>query len=419
MKILLLHQQFLSPGEGGGTRFNELTELWGRAGHEVTVLAGTVNYATGKTREKYQGRWLTKENPSPGVTVLRCAMADAYSGGFITRLAGYFSFMFSSLLAGLTTAGRQDVVVASSPPLFSGLTGAVLARLRRIPYIFEVRDLWPESAIAAGVLHNPILIKLSKMMEAAIYRLASKIVVLTPAFRDELCSRGIPASKLVVIPNAADFARLEEITSDFDLSGFRREHGLENRKVAIYVGAHRKANHLIQVVEAAEELRHRQDILFLLIGGGDRREPLIEEVKKRGLEDTVRFQGPMPKSEVLRYILASDVGMSVLKKADTFTTVWSNKTFDYMACARPVLMVIDGVSRHLVETVGCGVYSPPEAPSQLAQNVERLLDLEPDRLRELGEKGYDYALKHFNRKVHAREYLQLLRELVEGGRKAR
>ena len=413
MKILLIHQYFLEKDDGGGSRFNEMTRTWAEAGHEVTVLAGMVHYTTGKKRDRYRGKFTYRDAYGPGVTVWRSHVSEAYNVNFLGRLWAYFSFVFSSIWAGLfKVRGKHDVILVTSPPLFVGITAWVLSLLKRTPFVFEVRDLWPESAIDTGVLQNGFIIRLAYWFEGFIYRRAKLINVLTPAFRDKLIrEKGVPPEKVLFIPNAADFSLSDSLLNGrFDREEFRRRHGLTGKTVITYVGAHGVANHLIQVLDTAELLRDT-NVLFQLIGAGMRKPHLVEEARRRGL-DNVKFVDPVPKSEVFEYILASDFGTSVLKRVDTFKTIYSNKTFDYMSCQLPILMVIDGVSRELVETAGCGVYVEPENPADFAAKIRAYLEVPAEERHAQGLSGYRYAKQHFDREVLAQQYLAAMERVA-------
>jgi len=227
---------------------------------------------------------------------------------------------------------------------------------------------------------------------------------LTPAFRDKLIlDKKVPAKKVIFIPNAADFSLAEKVQQDFDAVAFKKELGLSDKFVITYVGAHGVANHLIQLVEAAEKLTET-NIVFQLIGAGMRKEALIEEVKKRNLSNVI-FRNPVPKQEVFKYILASDAGASVLKKVDTFKTIYSNKTFDYMSCKRPVFLAIDGVSRQLVNDAKCGVYVDPENSKAIAKGAKALSNMSAVDINQMGENGYTFAKLHFDRDDLAKEYI--------------
>ena len=412
MRILLIHQYFLEKNDGGGSRFNEMTKTWTSQGHEVTVLAGMVHYATGKKESKYKGKFtLYDKQFYNGVDVLRCHVSESYNSSFLGRLWAYFSFVFSSIYAGLfKVKGNHDIILVTSPPLFVGITAYVLSFFKRIPFVFEVRDLWPESAIDTGVLKSKIIIKFAYWFEAFMYKKATLINVLTPAFRTKLINKGVPEEKVIFIPNAADFSLAEAVQNDFSELEFKKEIGLEGKFVITYVGAHGVANHLIQLLDTAELLRET-NVVFQLIGSGMEKQMLMEEKEKRQL-DNVIFRDPVAKAEVFKYILASDMGASVLKKVDTFKTIYSNKTFDYMSCKKPTLLAIDGVSRELVEEADCGIYVEPEDPEEIASGIRKALSNQ-ERLIEMGQNGYDHAIKHFDRGVLAKKYVTYMESILK------
>ncbi|MFZ4543207.1 MAG: glycosyltransferase family 4 protein [Saprospiraceae bacterium] len=414
LNILLIHQYFLEDGDGGGSRWNEMCRMWNEDGHRITVLAGMVHYNSGLKAERYKGKFTFVDKKNDRLTVIRSHVSEAYNVSFLGRLWAYFSFVFSSLYAGFfKTRGKYDVIIVTSPPLFVGITAYFLSLFKRIPFVFEIRDLWPESAIDTGVLKNGLIIKMAFAFESFIYRKSKLINVLTPAFRSTLIeNKQVPANKVVLIPNAADFALSEELLQTFDVEGFRKEHNLNNRFVITYVGAHGVANHLIQAVDTAEILRKSHpEVLFLLIGEGMEKAMLKKEVEKRGIADSIRFIDAVPKKEVFKYILASDVGTSILKKVDTFKTVYSNKTFDYMSCKKPIFMLIDGVSRELVEDAQCGEYIEPENPQLFAQVIEKYLS-QSVSLQKMGENGYAYAHLHFDREVLSEKYISIVKNVI-------
>ncbi len=411
MNILLIHQYFLEENDPGGSRWNEFTRVWTEQGHTVTVLGGMMHYNGKEKIAEYKGRHFVKKQQG-NVTVWRCHVSEAYNKHFIGRLWGYFSFMFSSLYAGLFKAkGKFDVVIVTSPPLFVGASGYLISRLRGMPFVFEVRDLWPESAIDTGVLTNKLVIKLAYWVEGFIYKRAKLINVLTPAFYAALRDKKrIPESKLIQISNAADFSLSEKLLREFDRTAFRKEHDLTGRFVITYVGAHGVANHLEQLLDAGDALADT-NVLFLLIGQGMEKDRLMKLAEKRKVNN-VRFLDAVPKAEVFRYILATEMGASVLKKVDTFKTVYSNKTFDYMSCKKPILMAIDGVSRELVEAAGAGCYVEPENASEYDRVIRGYLD-DPQRLEREGENGYRYAKENFDREVLAKKYVDYISKIVK------
>ena len=188
MRILLIHQYFLEKEDGGGSRFNEMTQVWSDNGHKIIVLAGMVHYTTGKKCDKYKGKFIYKDNNFyKNVDVIRSHVSESYNINFLGRLWAYFSFVFSSIYAGVfKIKGKFDIIVVTSPPLFVGITAYILSKIKRVPFVFEVRDLWPESAIDVGVLKSKVIIRCAYWFEKFIYKNAKLINVLTPAFRDKL-----------------------------------------------------------------------------------------------------------------------------------------------------------------------------------------------------------------------------------------
>lgn len=410
MRILIIHQYFLGAGDAGGSRFNQFARYWSEAGHDVTVLAGTVHYATGKKAPAYKGHFLVRETAPGGVRVVRCHVSEQYNVSFLGRAWAYVSFTLSSLWAGLTAVPRPDVIVATSPPLTVGMTALALRVLTGVPYVFEVRDLWPESAIDAGVLTNPVMKAVGYAMEWLAYCGASRVNVLTPAFEEALVTRkGVSRKRISMIPNGADLDIMRPGPKDNEV---RRRLGLEGKFVVSYFGAHGCANRVGQLLDVAEDLqRSHPDVCIMLVGDGMEKPMLVDDAKRRGLDNVV-FVDAVPKDQVSDYVNASDACTAVLMKNDTFKTVYPNKVFDYMSCKRPIIIAIDGVARKLVEDAGAGLYVEPENPGAFIDAVLALKG-DRDRMAEMGESGYHYVRQHYSRKGMAEKYLAVLARLVD------
>jgi glycosyltransferase involved in cell wall biosynthesis len=411
MRIILIHQYYLEKDDPGGSRFNEITKIWAENGHKIDVLAGMVNYTTGLKPKKYKGKILHTEKYHENIKVVRCHVSEAYNKNFLGRFWAYWSFVFSSLYGSIRfIKGKHDIIIATSPPLFVGISAYLIGLSRRIPLIFEVRDLWPESAIDTGVLRNKLIIKLAYWFEKFIYKKSKVINTLTPTFKKHLIERkNVPKEKLIMIPNAADFSIVNNSLTNFNREEFRKERNWEDKLVVIYVGAHGIANHLIQVIETAEILKNT-NIHFVLVGDGMQKPELIKETNLRKLKN-VEFISPQSKTNIFKFIKASDIGASVLKKNDTFKTVYSNKTFDYMACKIPVLMVIDGISRQLIEKAQAGIFIEPENPQDFAEKIMIYHDNAEFRQKH-GNNGYNYALNNFDRKSLAEKYLNQINSII-------
>lgn len=412
MHILLIHQYFQEKDDPGGLRWNEMTRIWAKKGHKITVIAGMTHYTKGIRNPKYDKKYVFEDAFSENIKVIRTHVSDSYNNNFKGRLRAYFSFVFSGIFGGLFRAREKyDLIIVSSPPLSVGFIALILSFFKRIPILFEVRDIWPESAIETGIIKNKLLIRLSYKLERLIYKKAKLINVVTPAMKDVLVQqKGIPAEKIICIPNAADFAIADDLKLNFDRSVFRKKLGIDDKLVLCYVGAHGFANHLIQLIETAELLTD-EPVVFILIGDGMQKNMLIHAAKDRKLNNILFFDS-VAKAEALKYILASDIGISVLKKIEIFKTVYSNKTFDYMACKKPILMAIDGISKELIEISGAGTFVTPEDPIDFANKVKYYLQ-NKELITSQGENGYHYAKKHFDREKLSRSYLQLIEQLLQ------
>lgn len=403
MNILVLHQYYLAPGDPGGSRFNELAALWAADGHDVTVIAGNLNYATGRRTPGTEGRWITRQQDG-AVALVRAHVPSTYNAGLSGRLWAFAGFTLSASTAVLRQS-RPDVVISTSPPLNIAVPGAVAARFRfgRVPWVFEVRDLWPESAVTTGVMRpRAFLTRFLYRLEAWAYRKADRINVLTPAFRHDIIARGLaPADKIFFVPNGVDVDVFRPGPRD---NARRQELGWGQDFVALYAGAHGRANALHQLIDAAERLRGQPHIRIVSAGDGPELPGLREAAKAKDLSN-IEFIGSQPKDRMPDLINAADAGLAVLQANPTFKTVYPNKVFDYMACARPTVLAIDGVARELVcDEARAGLFAEPENGAAIASC---LLELASDAARAsaLGTSGRAWVVQNASRSALARRYL--------------
>lgn len=404
MKILIIHYFFLAEGDPGGGRFNQFAKQWIEDGHEVTVIAGTVNYMTGLK----SGRgWVKREKINDSLTVFRCFLAASYNKNFLGRIWSYFSFIFSALWAGIINAGKADIVIASSPPLFVAIPGYIISKFKKSYLIFEVRDLWPKFAIDMGILKNKQMIKISQFLERFIYDKADLINVLTPAYKDHILeNKAILSEKIVYLPNAAD---LDMFHLDSKNNWVRKKHNWHNKFIFLYIGAHGPANDLRQIIEAAELLKDIEDIIFVFVGDGLEKKDLIELAKSKKLLN-VEFLNAVNREIVVDYINASDVCMASLKSC--FVTTFPNKVFDYMACGKPMLINIDGICRDLVvNQARAGIFANPDNPIELKEKILYLYN-NPSILKEFGLNGYNFVKINYNRRDIAFKYLNYMKQLL-------
>lgn len=408
MRVLYLTQYF--PPEIGATqtRAYEMAQGLKRAGHEVTILTEFPNHPTGIIPPEYDGLWTSRETLD-GLDVFRVWVKTSPQKNFKSRMAFYLSYMFMAAWAGVfLLRGRYDALYATSPPLFVGGAALAISYLRRIPLFFEVRDLWPESAVQLGELNNKTALKLATWLEEACYRRARHIVVVTEGFKQNLVARGISAAKISVIPNGANTDLFQPVPPSPDL---RRELGLAPEQfVVAYTGLHGLAHGLETVLHTAEILRHETDITFLLVGDGPCKPDLQALAAELDLPNVI-FHPAVAEHDLPAYVSVADAGLDVRRKIGISTMTLPVKMFSYMACERPVLLAIEGEAIDVIEASGAGLVVPPEDASALAEAVLFLRDNPAQRLA-YGQHGRDYVTEHYSRQKLAARLTQLLQEKI-------
>jgi glycosyltransferase involved in cell wall biosynthesis len=404
MHILLIHQTFVSPEEAGGTRHFELMSRLVQSGHRATIVASNLSYLSGQ--KCVEGSRLVTEQRMDGICVLRAYTYPSLHRSFIWRVVSFLSFMVTATWAGWK-AGKVDLVMGTSPPLFQTISAWIVTCLRRRPLLLEIRDLWPEFGIDLGVLKHPLIIWLARRLEMFVYRRATHMLVNSPAYRDYLISKGVPRRKISFIANGVDPALFHPST---DGGRLRKELRLDGKFVVTYAGALGISNDIETLLKGAAELREQDDIHFLLVGDGKERGNLESLAAHLKLAN-VTFTGAMPKRRMPEVLAASDVCVAILKNIRMFTTTYPNKVFDYMAAGRPTILAIDGVIRQVVEAAGGGIFVPPGDWLGLGSAIRRL---HSDRAagRAMGERARCYVEKHFNRAQQADQLCGLLERLT-------
>jgi colanic acid biosynthesis glycosyl transferase WcaI len=411
VKILYVSQYFPPEMGAPAARVSELSRYWAKEGHEVTVLTGFPNHPTGVIPPEYRSKFrrLVIREHVDGVNVVRSWLLPFPNRKAYERMLNYSSFCVSSAGTGVFLP-RPDVVIATSPQLLVGLSGWWLARSKRAPFIFEVRDLWPESLVAVGMgRENSFMHRSLSKIAGFLYRNCDRIVVVTPAFKDYLIEHWeVPAEKVFIIENGVE----QSLFSPYGENDLRKELGVEDKFVVCYVGTMGMAHGLETLVEAAARLRDTApQVLFLLIGEGADKERISAMAQSRGLTN-LRFIDQQPREKIPAYICASDACLVLLKKTDLFKTVIPTKMLEFMSCARPVILGVDGQARKIMEEAQAGIFVEPENAADLMQAVTRLLA--DSELREtLGRNGRRHVLRHFSRKHTARAYLEVLEGLID------
>jgi glycosyltransferase involved in cell wall biosynthesis len=390
MHILLIHQAFAALDEPGGTRHHELARFLASRGHTVTIIASPVSYLTGSALKPASPSRET--GAGTGVRVIRVYTYQALHRSFVHRFFSFFSFMVSSFFAGLGVK-HVDLVWGTSPPIFQGVTAWLLARLKRVPFLFEVRDLWPAFAIAVGALKNPTLIRMTLWLERFLYTHADRVMVNSPGYVTHVSQHG--AKRVELVPNGADPDMFDPASHG---DAFRSANHLEDKFVLLYAGAHGLSNDLGVVLEAARILQVGSDpfnVNFTFLGDGKEKPALQKQASEMGLAN-VLFLPPVPKHEMSAALAGADACLAILKPIEEYKTTYPNKVFDYMAAGRPVVLAIDGVIRDVVESAHCGIFAQPGNPTVLAQAIQEL-GADRSASRRMGMAGRKYLEEHFSR----------------------
>jgi glycosyltransferase involved in cell wall biosynthesis len=393
MHVLIIHQAFASAAEAGGTRHYEFARHLIEQGHRVTVVAGQVTYMTGAAAPNTPAG-------EPGLTIIRPYTLRALHKSFVHRAVSYVGFMLSSFVAALRVRD-VDVVVGTSPPIFQGATALVVARVKRVPLVFEVRDLWPDFAIELKVLRNGLIIAAARWLERCLYKRADRLLVNSPGFIPHV--QTVSGRTPTLIPNGADASSFSPEQTGRD---FREQWSAGQRFVALYAGAHGTANSLETILEAASLLRDAKDILFVLIGDGKEKAALEASARSAGLAN-VRFEPAQSKEAMPDVVAAADVCIATLRDIPLFRTTYPNKVFDYMAAGKPTLVAIDGVIRQVIEESGGGVFVPPGDARALSDALIRLANDRAACTR-MGGRAREFVLRRFNRKDQAQSFCALL-----------
>ncbi len=409
MRILFLTHYYPPEVNAPANRVHEHARVWVEEGHEVTVLTGIPNHPLGVLFAGYENRG--QEERIDGVRVVRTWMYITPNSGFVKRIANYLGFMFTALFASLRLE-RPDVVVATSPQFFCGIAGALVAKLKRRPFVLEVRDLWPDSIVQLGQLENPAIIRFLETVETWLYRSASAVVVLTQAFARHVEARGVAAERIELVYNGIDASAFHPRPRD---SALLESHGLADAFTVAYVGTLGLAHGLVQVLDAAELLKDRMpDLQLVFIGDGADRARIEAEARRRGL-DRVHFTGLLPRDEVPAWLSSLDVLLVVLRDLAVFETVIPSKIFEYLALERPIVLAAPraGEIREMVERADVGLAIDPEQPTLLAEAIARIRD-EPEAAAARAKRGRDWVMDGFRRDVLARRMSKRLTSVVEG-----
>ncbi|MBU1701300.1 MAG: glycosyltransferase family 4 protein [Candidatus Eisenbacteria bacterium] len=411
MHILYLAQFYNEPTDPGGGRHYAFTRALIGRGHQVTLVTGQENYRTGTISERYTGRLVHREEKE-GVTLLRTWVLTGHRRRFALRYINQLSFLLTGLWAGARVKPKPDLIVASSPPLFVGIAGALLSKFHRSPLITDIRDLWPESVVAMGLPVHPLMVKSGYKMARWIYRSSRRMIAVTEGICSGLQKQGKRLDEITLIPNGVDLGIYENIP---DAAEAVRDQETAGKFVCIYVGGMGPVHNVGTLVETAARLRDNPKIHFLLIGDGPEKNLLVQKSKEMGLNN-VTFRPAVPKQEVPATLASADLCIYSLRNDPFFRGTFPNKNFDYMASGRPLVLAVEGESRRLVEEAGAGFVVTPESADEMADAILRMVSLPPEEREAMGRRGREHVLRHYHRRMLSDRFVDLVESVGAGSR---
>lgn len=411
LKILYISQYFPPEMGAPAARVSELARHWVAAGHEVTVLTGFPNHPDGVVRPEYRERFwrgFCREN-FHGAKVLRTFLLPFPNRKSHERILNYTSFCMSAAMAA-SFVERPDVVIATSPQLLVGISGWWASRIKKVPFVLEVRDLWPESLAGAGVgTATSLMYRSIGKVASFLYRHADSVVVVTPAFRDHLVREwNVPQEKISIVQNGVETALFGPQESASDI---RAQVGAKDKFVVSYIGTLGLAHGLETLVSAAERLQGTApEVVFMLVGEGADRERILALAQSKRLTNLV-FIPQQSREKIPAYISASDACLVTLKGKEVFETVIPTKMLEFMSCARPVILAVRGQAKRLMEVANGGICIEPDNPQALCSAILRLRE-QPELREEMGRSGRSYIIRELSRERTAEQYLAVLQRIL-------
>lgn len=407
MKVLFISQYY--PPESGAVqeRIDAQTRHLSRKGHEIGVLTCFPNYPGGALYPGYKNMLFQREN-NDGIQVFRTWSFISPKKGLFPRLAGFISFMLTSILASFMV-GNYNSVIVEYPPLFVGISGYIISRLKRCNLILHVSDLWVEAGVAFGIFRNKILIFVLLWLERFLCRKADEIITVTEGCKKSLIQNNILSQKITVIPNGVNTEIYRFLG---DKNGLRKRFNVEDRFIITYAGTHGYIHGVETIIQASKLLKNQRKFLFLLIGEGSEKNRIIQMAKELKLNN-VKFLGQMEPKKLNKFLSISDIGIVTLRNIPVSEKALSVKMLTYMACKLPTIFSGNGISGEIVEDSNSGICTEPENPDKLVEAIMELYNNQEIRLR-YGKNGRKYVESHYSRAKLAERFEEVLLGLVEG-----
>ena len=414
LNIVFFSHYFTPEGNAPASRTAEHCKRWVGENTDVvaTVITCAPNVPDGQVYPGYQNRFLPQRETIDGIDVIRVWTYIRPNPGRFGLIVNYLTYLVSALIACVFMVRRPSVVIATSPQFFCGVAGIIAGKLKRCPVVLEVRDIWPESIVTVGAIRRGIVIRTLERIERWMYRSANHVVTVGPGYRDNILSKVNVRDRISMVTNGVD---PEQFIPDAGFSHLTERYDLADRFVCSYIGTVGRAHGLDIVVRAAERLRemNRDDIVFLIVGGGTKLQELRETISERKLDAWVKTTGRLDKSEMPDALAASDACLVHLSKVDLFEHVIPSKIFETMAMEKAIIMGVRGRARDIVMEASCGVALEPENDNQLFEILDRMAE-DREAVQEMGRRGRDFVIKFFNRDELAADMLEIVRRTADG-----
>lgn len=410
MKVLYFHQHFSTPKGAAGTRSYEMARRLVLHGHQVTMVCGS--YGSGKTGLSGPFTRGRRSGSVDGIKIIEFDLSYSNTDGFVTRALTFAKFALRSIVLAFTR--QYDVLFATTTPLTAGIPGILTRWLRRKPFVFEVRDLWPELPREMGVITNPLVLWAMGMLEWLSYRSAHRLIGLSPGIVEGIAKRGVPHERIAMIPNGCDLEIFSPAQEGESSQPWRPEVVKDSDFMAVFTGTHGIANGLGAVLDAAAVLkqRGREDIKLVLIGQGRLKPALEARAEREGLDNVV-FHEPVDKPRLAGLMASADLGMQVLANIPAFYYGTSpNKFFDYIAAGLPVLNNYPGWLADMIEEHRCGFTVTPSDPTAFADALEQA-SVDRDQLQVMGRNAQNLAKDRFDRHLLADDFVSWMEGVVD------
>jgi glycosyltransferase involved in cell wall biosynthesis len=403
MRILFIHQFFTKEDEPGEVRHIAMFKYLLEKGYEFTIIGGSLNYLTGKTFPDFKGLFQEKELVPGKINLIRVYIPVTYRKGFLGKILCYMSFLLLSIIASLKT-GSCDLLLTTSPSLLTALAGYIISKIKNIPFILEVRDLWPKAAVEMGLVKNKFLIYIASSLEKFLYKAAQRIIVITQGYADYIISRDINPSKINIVYNGvdewmADYPEKSETPEDMKI--------FSGKFIVMHVGAIGRFNYLHDLLESVELLLEPDKFAFVFIGEGAEKEKLITYAREKNLTN-IHFLGMRQRQEMAKYLNAAHVTVAIYPPIPTGKLLLQNKVLDYLSLGKPVLLVAEeGDTSKIIETARCG-FTLDRSHKSMAEKLNWCLE-HREVCKEMGRRGRDYVRKELNRKKLAEDMGNIFR----------